>query len=93
MTVPTIAIEGECTGPSLLILAGIHGDEYEPIEAVYRLAEALDTAELTGKFVLVPIANRPAFCGRAESVTMTWTWRGPFRGMPREPRRSRLLSS
>ncbi|MEW4562080.1 succinylglutamate desuccinylase/aspartoacylase family protein [Bremerella sp. JC770] len=61
MTVPTITIEGPHSGPSLLILAGIHGDEYEPIEAVYRLAEVLDRAALKGKVVLVPIANRPAF--------------------------------
>ncbi|MBA2117659.1 succinylglutamate desuccinylase/aspartoacylase family protein [Bremerella alba] len=61
MTVPRITIQGNQDGPTLLIIAGIHGDEYESIEAVHRLAEMVDQSALVGKVVLVPIANRPAF--------------------------------
>ena len=54
-------VEGQLAGPHLLVTAGVHGDEYEPMAAVRRLAEAVSPAELRGKLTLVPVVNELAF--------------------------------
>lgn len=54
-------IEGQRPGPHLLITAGVHGDEWEPIVAVRELAKELATGDLAGRLTILPIANEPAF--------------------------------
>jgi len=53
-------ITGKTTGPHLLITGGVHGDEYEGIEAVRRLMKEMDPAELGGTLTLIPIVNLSA---------------------------------
>lgn len=48
-------------GPHLLITAGVHGDEFEPMAAVRRLSKTIDTSQLNGRVTLVPVVNEPAF--------------------------------
>ena len=48
-------------GPHLLITAGVHGDEFEPMAAVRRLIKTLDARRLRGRVTLVPVVNEPAF--------------------------------
>jgi predicted deacylase len=45
------------SGPTALITAGVHGDEYEGPAAVARLASELATANLHGRILLVPVVN------------------------------------
>jgi predicted deacylase len=54
-------ISGRRDGPHLLITAGVHGDEWEPMIAVRRLANSLVSQELRGRVTLVPILNVPAY--------------------------------
>ena len=54
-------IEGRHNGPHLLISAGVHGDEWEPIVAVRELLYSVPRDELRGKLTLVPVANESAF--------------------------------
>jgi predicted deacylase len=54
-------IRGRHDGPHLLITAGVHGDEWEPMIAVRRLVTTLGTQELRGRITLVPILNVPAY--------------------------------
>ena len=54
-------IVGERPGPHLLITAGVHGDEWEPMEAVRQLALETKPQQLGGRLTLVPIANEPAY--------------------------------
>ena len=62
LTHKTIAGERDGgTGPHLLITAGVHGDEFEPMAAVRRLIKTLDARQLTGRVTLVPVVNEPAF--------------------------------
>jgi len=64
MKLKTITIEGQTAGPHLLILAGVHGDEFEPMAAVRQLAKVLLPESLSGKVTLVPVVNENAFlCG------------------------------
>ena len=44
-------------GPRLLISAGVHGDEYEPIAAIHELLQQLPGQLLVGSVTLVPVVN------------------------------------
>lgn len=57
--------KGDRSGPSLLIIAGVHGDEYLPMLAVSELIRQFDSSvdlqrELRGTLTLIPIANASA---------------------------------
>ena len=54
----TVIRNGE--GPTLVISAGVHGDEYEGQIAVANLAQDLDGAEIHGRLILLPMMNYPA---------------------------------
>lgn len=47
-------------GPTLVIMAGIHGDEYEGQVAVSNLARTLIAEEIRGRLILLPMVNAPA---------------------------------
>ncbi|WP_323768331.1 succinylglutamate desuccinylase/aspartoacylase family protein [Antarctobacter sp.] len=47
-------------GPTILMTAGCHGDEYEGQIALARLARDLDPAQITGRLILLPTLNAPA---------------------------------
>ena len=47
-------------GPTILLMAGNHGDEYEGQVAVTRLAKALEPNMINGRVLLLPMANYPA---------------------------------
>jgi len=48
-------------GPHLLIIAGVHGDEFEPMVAVRRLWDECHSMSIRGRITLVPIVNESAF--------------------------------
>ena len=47
-------------GPTVLVMAGTHGDEYEGQVTVARLAQSLEAEDITGRVILLPMANYPA---------------------------------
>lgn len=55
----TVVVNGE--GPTALLTGGNHGDEYEGPIALQSLAWELDPAEITGRVIIVPYMNYPAF--------------------------------
>lgn len=79
-------IEGEAGGPRLLVLAGVHGDEYEPMEAVRRLATRLSSLSFRGSATLMPVANPTAFAGGsrcgADGLDMARSFPGRADGSP-----------
>lgn len=58
---PYLAITGNESGPTLLVLAGIHGDEYEGMEAIPRIFHGLSPHELRGTLIMAPLCNVAAF--------------------------------
>ena len=48
-------------GLKLLLIAGVHGDEFEPMLAVRRLWDEFQRLPLRGEVTLIPIVNQPAF--------------------------------
>ena len=62
--IPLISLKGS-KGPTLLILGGTHGDEFEGPAAMMRLAETLDVDALSGQILMIPALNAPAFAASA----------------------------
>ena len=62
--IPVTVINGLKNGPALALFAGVHGYEYPPILALTRLAKELDPAKISGKLIIVHVANVPAFLKR-----------------------------
>ena len=49
------------TGPTALLSGGNHGDEYEGPTALYDLAHWLEPKDVSGRVIIVPAMNYPAF--------------------------------
>jgi uncharacterized protein len=58
---PVIIVRGESAGPTLVVTAGIHGDEYEGVRAIFEVIGQLDPASMSGDLVCMTVANPPAF--------------------------------
>lgn len=48
-------------GPDLLILGGIHGDEFESMAAIRRLIAAIYPLPLRGRLICIPVVNEAAY--------------------------------
>jgi predicted deacylase len=59
LPIPVVTIAGG-RGPTVLIAAGVHGDEYEGQVAVARLARELTADQVQGRVILLPMTNLPA---------------------------------
>lgn len=56
-----ICIIANGDGPTALLTGGNHGDEYEGPAALFELAHTLDPGEVSGRIIIVPALNYPAF--------------------------------
>ena len=61
ITLQKKVIEGAQKGPNLLILGGVHGDEFESMAAIRRLLAHLDPAGLRGSLTAIPVVNEAAY--------------------------------
>jgi predicted deacylase len=58
---PVVLLRGGRPGRTLVVTAGIHGDEYEGVRAIFDVIRELDPASMSGDLLCVPVANPPAF--------------------------------
>lgn len=58
---PYLAVTGQSDGPTLVVTAGVHGDEYEGVEAIPRICDHLDPSSMTGTLFTIPVCNIPAY--------------------------------
>ncbi len=56
-----LVAKGVESGPTMVALGGVHGDEYEGPYAVRHVYEHLDVSKMAGTFIGVPQCNVPAF--------------------------------
>jgi predicted deacylase len=54
-------IRGSRPGPTFGIVSGVHGDEFNGPEIVYRFVKELDPSELSGRLLVCPVANPHAY--------------------------------
>ena len=64
LQLPLLIARGANPGKTIVVLAGVHGDEYEGMWAARELFKSLDPAEMSGNVVSVPVCNPPAFAAR-----------------------------
>ena len=80
-TLQATAASGECVsvsvvrmssgrpGPTLVVIAAMHGTEYASVAALGRLVQSLRAEDIAGTLVLVPVANELAFETRTMCVS------------------------
>ena len=63
-------VAGALPGKHLLITAGVHGDEFEGMQAIRRLIATLSAQDLSGEVTLAPVVNEAAChgCGLCAAV-------------------------
>ncbi len=59
LPIPIVCIKNG-DGPSVLAMAGNHGDEYEGQVALSKLVNSLEAADIQGRLIILPMANFPA---------------------------------
>lgn len=62
----SVTFENSSPSPHLLITGGVHGDEFEPVAAIRKLATLLSSGDpsvqsFRGRLTLVPVVNENAF--------------------------------
>lgn len=55
-----LAVVGGSAGPTVLLLAGVFGDEIHAQIAVARILRAIDPERMNGRVIALPMANYPA---------------------------------
>jgi predicted deacylase len=83
-SIPVTVIHGSKKGKTLALVAGLHGYEYPPILALYRLKDMIDPKELAGTLLLVHIANLPSFQRRTIYYN-PYDWKNLNRVFPGDP--------
>jgi predicted deacylase len=66
--VPCVELRGDEDGPSVALIAGVHGCEYTSMLALRRLVRTLDPAQVRGRILVVPVVNVTAFRARTAFV-------------------------
>ena len=64
----TIELNATNEGPHLLISAGGHGDQFEPMVAARRWTGLLGDQLIRGHVTLVPVGNESVFAGSAPTA-------------------------
>ncbi|MBL8174473.1 MAG: succinylglutamate desuccinylase/aspartoacylase family protein [Bryobacterales bacterium] len=59
--IPVLLARGTSPGPTLLVTAGVHGDEYEGMRAIYDWFASLDPTQLSGNIIAIPVLHVAAF--------------------------------
>lgn len=63
-----IAVFKNGPGPRILLLGGVHGDEFEGQVLLMKLLRTLDIGNVRGQLIILPAANAPAvYAGRRTS--------------------------
>lgn len=62
---PMWLINGNADGPTLVVTAGVHPAEYASIAAALQLGRSLQSDNLRGQVIVVPVMNIPAFTARS----------------------------
>jgi predicted deacylase len=60
-----VAVIANGDGPTVLLTAGNHGDEYEGQALLHRLVRELDPARVRGRLIVLPALNYPAVLAAA----------------------------
>jgi uncharacterized protein len=86
LRIPLSVINGAKSGPTLCVTSGLHGCEYDSIEAAIRLTNAFTPDQLSGRLIVLPIINIQSFLQKIpfvnplDNVNMNRNFPGDERG-------------
>ena len=82
--IPVILINGQRSGRTLLVTAGMHAGEYNGTPAVIRAARSLDPERMSGRVILIPCVNTSGFWTMHPRVTPEdqFNFNGQYPGKP-----------
>ena len=81
---PIVEVQGAADGPTVCLLAGVHGCEYSSIQAVRSLVRELQPAELSGRVLALAFVNPVSFLRRTPFVSPQ-DGKNPNRSFPGDP--------
>ena len=61
VSIPVADIAGAAAGKTLLVTAGMDGDEYAGIEAAYQIIDQFAQGNFSGRIIVMPVVNIPGF--------------------------------
>jgi len=67
LQLPVLVARGRQPGKTMVVLGGVHGDEYEGMAATRDVFRGLDPWEMHGSFIGVPVCNPPAFAAKSRT--------------------------
>jgi len=84
-----LAVVRNGEGPTILLMAGNHGDEYEGQVALCRLVRELRPSDIRGRVIIMPSVNLPAAMAGArvspiDDLNLNRCFPGSARGRPTE---------
>ncbi len=85
-----IASVANGTGPTVLVLAGNHGDEYEGQMAAMRLLQELAPDQVTGRVIVVPVLSPTASKANTRNWPSGANFNRSFPGRPDGPPHEQL---
>ncbi len=83
--IPVIEIVGNKPGHTLILIAGLHGDEYEATQVVFQLNREIDFNNLNGRVIMVPIGNPLAHRAQSRSTPEIYDGKNLAREFPGNP--------
>jgi uncharacterized protein len=67
---PVMVARGSRPGPTALLVAGVHGDEFEGIVALSRVMGSLQPASMAGTVITLPVCNPFAFRAQSRATSV-----------------------
>jgi predicted deacylase len=67
VALPALVVKG-APGRTLVVIAGVHGDEYEGMEAIRQTYGRLEPSSMSGTFIGIPVANPFAYAARMRAT-------------------------
>ncbi len=88
--VPLSVVRGEGPGPTLCLIAGVHGDELNGVGVVRQLLEDLKPEDIRGTVIGIPIVNLLGFWAQSRYLPDRRDLNRYFPGSPRGSTASRI---
>lgn len=66
--IPVHAVKGKEPGPTLLVLAAVHGDEYEGVQTIIELCRDMQPGDIRGTLLMVPVTNVLSYYGETRTT-------------------------
>ena len=85
LELPLITVRGAQSGPTALLVAGVHGDEFEGVATLSSFADRLDPKMLHGTVIALPVCNRWAFSGQLRATPPEIDGTNLARAFPGDP--------